>query len=96
MLDGDFVLHGFYPRAHYNTATGDVEGHLYAIENQTVTLRGLELVLDVRRGASINVGFSAKFDRHAFVTTVNALGFTLDSEWLDTAWQYGLFLFARL
>ena len=95
-FDGDFVLHGFYPRAHYNTATGDVEGHLYAIENQTVTLRGLELVLDVRRGASINVGFSAKFDRHAFVTTVNALGFTLDSEWIDTAWQYGLFLFARL
>jgi L-histidine N-alpha-methyltransferase len=60
------------------------------------SLRGLELVLDVRRGASINVGFSAKFDRHAFVTTVNALGFTLDSEWIDTAWQYGLFLFARL
>ena len=93
---GDFLLHRFSPRAHYNTATGEVEGHLYATEDHTVTLRGLELVLDLQRGASVNVGFSAKFDREAFVIAVNTLGFTLDSEWIDTARQYGIFLFARL
>lgn len=95
-FDGDFVLSGFCPRAHYNTATGEVEGHLYATEDQTVTLRDLELVLELRSGASVNVGVSAKFDRPAFVSAVNALGFILDSEWIDAVWQYGLFLFVRL
>ena len=95
-FDGDFVLRRFCPRAHYNAATGEVEGHLYATEDQKVTLRDLGLVLDLRRGASVDVGFSAKFDRTDFVTAVNALGFMLDYEWIDTDWQYGLFLFVRL
>jgi L-histidine Nalpha-methyltransferase len=94
-FDGDFLLHRFFPRAHYNSATGEVEGHLYATEDQTVTLRDLGLVLDLQRGASINVGISAKFDRPAFVSAVNALGFELDSEWIDAVWQYGIFLFSR-
>jgi len=93
---GDFELHRFCPLAHYNTATGEVEGHLYATEDQTATLRDLGLVLDLQRGASINVGLSAKFDRRAFVAAVNALGFELDREWIDTTWQYGIFLFSRL
>ena len=53
-------------------------------------------MLPLQRGASINVGFSAKFDRTAFVTAVNGLGFALDGEWVDAAWQYGIFLFTRL
>ena len=75
---------------------GEVEGHLYATEEQTVTLRDLGLELDLQRGTSINVGFSAKFDRPAFVTAVSALGFKLACEWIDTQWQYGIFLFSRL
>ena len=95
-FDGDFDPRRFSPRAHYDTATGDVEGHLYATEDQTATLRDLGLVLDLPRGASINVGISAKFDRSAFVGAVDALGLRLESEWVDGAWQYGLFLFTRL
>lgn len=95
-FDGDFGLQHFSPRAHYNTATGEVEGHLYATEGQTVTLRDLGIVLDLQRGASVNVGISAKFDRPAFVSAVNALGFHLESEWVDGIWQYGMFLFSRL
>ena len=95
-FDGDFGTHRFAPRAHYNSTTGEVEGHLYATEDQTVALHGLGLVLDLQRGASINVGISAKFDRPAFVSAVNALGFRLDSEWIDDTWQYGIFLFSRL
>lgn len=95
-FDGDFLVHRFSPRAHYNTAEGEVEGHLYATEDHTVTLRDLGLVLDLQLGDSINVGISAKFDRRAFVSAVNALGFRLDSQWIDGVWQYGIFLFARL
>ena len=92
----DFEPRRFSPRAHYNTATGEVEGHLYATEDQTVALRDLGLVLDLPRGASINVGISAKFDRPAFVGAVDALGLRLESEWIDDRWQYGVFLFTRL
>jgi L-histidine N-alpha-methyltransferase len=95
-FDGDFRPHLFSPRAHYNTATGEVEGHLYATEGQTVTLRDLGIVLDLQRGASVNVGISAKFDRPAFVSTLNALGFHLEHEWVDGIWQYGIFVFSRL
>jgi L-histidine N-alpha-methyltransferase len=94
-FDCDFVLHRFYPRAHYNAATGEVEGHVYATEAQTVLLRDLELVLDLQRGDSINVGISAKFHRPTFVAEVNGFGFTLDAEWIDAVWQYGIFLFVR-
>ena len=93
---GDFEPHRFSPRAHYNTATGEVEGHLYATEDQTVTLRDLGLVLDIQRGTSVNVGISAKFDRPTFVSALNALGLHLEAEWVDSAWQYGVFLFSRL
>lgn len=92
---GDLVPHYFYPRAHYDAASATVEGHLYATEDQTATLRDLDLTLDLRRGDVINVGFSAKFHRPQLVADVSALGFTLDGQWIDAVWQYGLFLFRR-
>ena len=94
-FDGDFELDRYFPRAHYNTATGDVEGHLYALADQKVTLQSLGIVLELRRGASIEVGVSAKFDRRAFVDAVHALGLRLEAEWVDGVWQYGIFLFSR-
>jgi len=92
---GDFELHCYYPRAHYDAASATVEGHLYATEDHTVLLRELGMKLDLRRGDSINVGFSAKFHRPEFVADVSTLGFTLDRQWIDAVWQYGLFLFVR-
>ena len=94
-FDGDFVLHRYYPRAHYDAASSTVEGHLYATEDHTVSLKNLGVHLDLRRGDSINVGFSAKFRRPEFVADVSALGFSLDEQWIDPVWQYGVFLFVR-
>jgi L-histidine Nalpha-methyltransferase len=94
-FDGDFVLHRFYPRAHYDDATSTVEGHLYATEEHTVSLKNLGVTLHMERGDSINVGYSAKFHRPRFVADVSTLGFVLDEQWIDAVWQYGIFLFAR-
>jgi L-histidine N-alpha-methyltransferase len=94
-FDGDVVLHRFYPRAHYVPETMTVEGHLYATEDQTVTLRALEHTLILRRGDRICHGHSVKFHRPEFVDAVCAFGFELDAEWIDAVWQYGLFLFVR-
>lgn len=91
----DFAVEYFYPRAHYDSATTAVQGHLYATEDQTVALRELDLDLVLRRGDSLNVGFSYKFHRPQFVSDVAALGFDLDAQWIDGVWQYGVFLFVR-
>ena len=94
-FDGDVVLHRFYPRARYVPETTTVEGHLYATEDQTVTLRALDHTLTLRRGDPICHGYSVKFHRPEFVEAVCAFGFDLDAEWIDAVWQYGLFLFVR-
>jgi L-histidine N-alpha-methyltransferase len=94
-FDGDVVLHRFYPRARYVPETTTVEGHLYATEDQTVTLRALDYALTLRRGEPICHGHSVKFHRPEFVDAVCVSGFELDAEWIDPVWQYGLFLFVR-
>lgn len=94
-FEGDVVLHRFYPRARYVPETTTVEGHLYATEDQVVTLRTLDHTLTLRRGDAICHGHSVKFHRPEFVDAVCAFGFELDAEWIDAVWQYGLFLFVR-
>jgi L-histidine N-alpha-methyltransferase len=94
-FDADFVPEHFSPRAHYDSATTAVQAHLYAIEDQTVALRELGLELVLRRGDSLNVGFSYKFHRPQFVADVSARGFDLRAQWIDAVWQYGIFLFVR-
>ena len=95
-FSADFVLNHFFPRAHYEPATAVVEGHLYATREQTVSLRGLGLTLHLSHGDSINVGFSAKFHPGRLRADITAHGFTLQTQWVDPLWQYGIFLFRRI
>jgi dimethylhistidine N-methyltransferase len=92
---GDFTPEYFYPRAHYDSGTATVQAHLYATEDQSATLRELDLKLNFRRGDSINVGVSYKFHRPQFVDDVAARGLHLRAQWIDAVWQYGMFLFVR-
>ncbi len=94
-FDGDFELDRFRARAHYNERTATVEGHLYATTEHEVTLRALELQLELRTGDAINVGFSAKFDAASFVAELNELGLTPLAQWIDEPSAYALFLFGR-
>lgn len=91
----DFDLAHFYPRAHYDLATTTVQVHLYATQDQSVTLRELGLELVLRRGDSVNVSLSHKFHRSQFVDNVSVRGFNLRAQWIDAVWQYGIFLFIR-
>lgn len=94
-FNADFTLEYFYSRAHYDRSTTAVQAHLYATEDHKVVLRGLGLELALRRGDSLNVGFSYKFHRPQFVADVSGRGFDLGAQWIDAVWQYGLFLFVR-
>jgi hypothetical protein len=58
-------------------------------------VRELDLELVLRRGGSLNVGFSYKFHRPEFVADVAARGFDLGAQQIDALWQYGIFLFVR-
>lgn len=92
---GDFALHRFVPRAHYDAATATVEGHLHVTEDHVARLRDLGIGLTLTRGDSVNVGFSAKFRPEEFVTDVCGFGFGAESRWIDDVARYGVFLFAR-
>jgi L-histidine N-alpha-methyltransferase len=91
----DFNPEYFYPRAHYDSATTTVQVHLYATQDQYVTLSELDLELVLRRGDSVNVSLSYKFHHTQFVDDVSARGFHLRAQWIDVMWQYGIFLFVR-
>ncbi len=91
-----FKLDDFHPRAHYNPATSTVEGHLYAADDHSMPMPGLGLTLKLRRGDSINVGFSAKFHYRGLADEIGTHGFRLQSQWQDSQTQYGVFIFCRV
>jgi L-histidine Nalpha-methyltransferase len=91
----DFAVGQYRPHAHFVEQTGMVEGHLYARCDQRVRLPRLDLELVVRRGESINVGFSAKFDRDRLEGELAGHGMTIEHRWIDPDWQYGILLARR-
>jgi L-histidine N-alpha-methyltransferase len=94
-FDGDFVLDRYRARAHYDEDSATVEGHLFATADHVATLNTLGVQMTLRTGDSINVGFSAKFDRADFVADIQRFRFVPQAQWVDQRWQYGLFLFQR-
>ncbi|QGK71952.1 hypothetical protein GIY23_01060 [Allosaccharopolyspora coralli] len=92
----DFALDSFRPVAHYDSSTSTVEGHLYSTRTQTVSLPALSHTLRLRRGESLNVGYSSKFTAHGLRAELAGHGFTPQEQWTDDTWQYGIFLFRRI
>lgn len=95
LFGADFAVGQYRPRAHFDETTGMVEGHLYALSDQQVRLPRLDLELAVGCGESINVGFSAKFDRDRFDGELAGHGMTVEHWRLDPDWQYGILLARR-
>jgi L-histidine N-alpha-methyltransferase len=92
---GNFDVERFRPHAWYDDHDEVVVGHLTATADQDISLPGLGITTRLRTEDSINVGFSAKFDRDRFVAGVAAHGLRAEAQWVDPTWQYGIFLFRR-
>jgi L-histidine N-alpha-methyltransferase len=92
---GSVALDAVHPAAHYDAAADVVDGRLWARRDQTVVLPGLDRTLELRRGDSVNVGFSAKFEPDRLRTDVARHGLRAEAEWVDDEHRYGLFLFRR-
>lgn len=92
---GDVDLDDFRAVAHYDAGAEVVDGRLWARHDRHIALPGLGLDLVLRRGESINVGFSAKFDRERFCRDVESHGLRVEAEWTDPTHRYGILLFRR-
>lgn len=92
---GGADLSAYEPHARFDRRAGVVEGHLWARRDAVLSVPGLGVTRELPRGAGINVGFSAKFDRDRFAADVAAHGLAHEAEWVDPAWRYGIFLFRR-
>ena len=90
-----FDVDEFDPRAAYDVAASVVEGSLHARCAQRVPVPGLGLTLSLRRGDTLNVGFSAKFDRDDLVADLAARRLHHRAEWVDPEWAYAVLLFRR-
>lgn len=90
-----FDVARFRPLAHFDEATGMVEGHLYTDDAQQVAVPALGLTVTVPAGGSINVGFSAKFDADELVAELAGHGLAGERSWIDERHRYGIFLARR-
>jgi L-histidine N-alpha-methyltransferase len=89
---GDFDVARYAARAHFDEPTGVVEGHLHADSDQRARLQDLGIEVRVPRGGSINVGFSAKFDRDGLRAEIGAHGLAVEREWIDPDVPYAIVL----
>ena len=85
----------FRTGAHYDGSAGVVEAHLYAERAHTITLDTLGAQISLRRGDSINVGFSAKFDLAEFTGELTGYGLVPSATWTDPESGYAIILARR-
>ncbi|MEW6129541.1 MAG: L-histidine N(alpha)-methyltransferase [Acidobacteriota bacterium] len=87
-LNADFDLRKFQHRAIYNKKFGRVEMHLVSKEEQTVTLKALELRVHFAKGESIHKENSYKFDLEQINSLGLNTGFALQQTWYDPQQQF--------
>jgi L-histidine N-alpha-methyltransferase len=82
-LGGDFDLWAFGLRSVYNEAAGRVEVYVESLRSQTVTIRGLDLVLSLEAGERIHMEQSYKYSLEELAAMASQSGFELTRTWLD-------------
>ena len=82
-LGGDFDLWAFGLRSVYNEAAGRVEVYVQSLRSQTVTIRGLNLALNLEAGERIHMEQSYKYSLEELAALASQSGFELTRTWLD-------------
>ncbi|TLS46125.1 L-histidine N(alpha)-methyltransferase [Streptomyces montanus] len=94
-LDADFDLAAFEHVAVWDADREWIEMRLRSRRDQTVTLRGLNLVVPFTGGEELRTEVSAKFRPSGLAAELNAAGLELSHWWTDPARLYGLAMIAR-
>ncbi|MEO1133065.1 MAG: L-histidine N(alpha)-methyltransferase [Cyanobacteria bacterium J06639_1] len=94
-LSGDFELTQFAHRAFYNREQHQIEMHLVSQIRQTVTLKAIDLVVELEAGESIRTEISRKFDLADMERVLKPKGWTVRDRWTDDRQWFGLMLLQK-
>ncbi|MEZ4652914.1 MAG: L-histidine N(alpha)-methyltransferase [Candidatus Eisenbacteria bacterium] len=86
-LDADFVPERFEHVAFFDRVNSWIEMRLRSTEDQTVTIPGLEMVLDLSEGEEIRTEISCKYTRESVEDLLREAGMKL-VEWLPDEREY--------
>jgi len=92
-LDANFDLWSFGLRSFFNEALGRVEVYLESLRAQSVSIRSLNLQVELAAGERIHVENAYKFDAEALRTLGDVTGFELERTWLDEKKRFSSNLF---
>ena len=82
-LGGDADLRRFAHQARYNEEAGRMEMHLVSRQAQRLTIRALDLEVELAAGESIHTESSYKFDLDQLRQMGREAGFALERSWFD-------------
>lgn len=92
-LDGDFNLDQFIHEARINHEARSVEMHLRSTTNQTVRIKGADLVIEFRKDETIWTESSHKYSLDEIPGTATEAGFRCARQWVDDEWRFAESLF---
>ncbi len=92
---GDFQLDRFEHVAFYNTAASRIEMHLKSLTPQTVTLKDLELTIELQADELIHTEISRKFNLATLSNLLDARALHPLKIWTDPQSWFGLILCQR-
>jgi dimethylhistidine N-methyltransferase len=87
-LGGDFDLARFEHVAHYNTRERRIEMHLRSVENQTVTIEGVNFRTTLRRDETIWTESCHKYGKSEVSQMAERTGFECVAQWVDDEWGF--------
>ncbi|MGW5456621.1 L-histidine N(alpha)-methyltransferase [Nocardia sp. NPDC003979] len=85
----------FYEYAHYDTDMDAIVVHLYSPEEQVIDLGRVGRTLTLKKGDSIVVDYSCKFEIDALSAEICELGCQRVNYWTDARYRWGAFLFEK-
>lgn len=89
-LDANFPEHNFERVCQWNPDVSALEVQLLAHQDTKVSIRALNLEVELNKGEKIVVTFSTKFTREGITQELFDVGLTVVAWYTDSAMQYGM------
>lgn len=87
-LDADFDLSSFRHEARWNAVESRIEMHLVSLRDQSVSIHGLDLVVQFQQNESIWTESSHKFELDGLLGFARQTGFEVVQTWVDGQWPF--------
>jgi len=92
-LGGDFDLKRFAHEARFDADARSVDMHLRSLDQQQVSIAGVDLVVRFERDETIWTESSHKYLAEEVTAMGEIAGFRCDGQWIDRAWPFADTLF---